>query len=127
MLFPRPYLPPGSKGPAVVVLQLMLKVAGFNSAIYPDGEFGEQTAFAVRSFQESVGIEADGCFGPATRAAFHQHYGINVDTLSGLGGETTVPQEVSASAIVEPVEPLNPYGSGTEPEDAASHAEAGSI
>jgi peptidoglycan hydrolase-like protein with peptidoglycan-binding domain len=76
------YLDMGSKGPAVVVLQLLLKAAGYNSsAIVPDGDYGEQTAAGVRELQKHHGIEVDGHFGPDTRKALMDFTTVNVNDL----------------------------------------------
>ena len=59
------YLRQGSSGVAVRRLQGKLASAGFlNGAI--DGEFGPGTARAVRAFQASEGLDADGIVGPST-------------------------------------------------------------
>ena len=55
----------GSTGNEVKTLQQKLKDLGFyNGSV--DGVFGSQTQSAVRSFQRSVGITADGIAGPTT-------------------------------------------------------------
>ncbi len=91
MLFPQPYLPIGSKGPAVIVLQLMLKALDLNSGLIADGDYGEMTAGAIRQIQEDAGIEEDGNFGPDTRKAFLDEYGVDVNAIPDLSGETSVP------------------------------------
>jgi len=79
-MFPT-YLNIGSKGPAVKLLQFLLMVQGRNPAIIPDGEYGEQTAKAVCLIQVEAGIEADGNFGPQTRAAFLDQTFLDVDEI----------------------------------------------
>lgn len=57
----------GSSGPEVAELQI--RVAGWigdGTNIAIDGEFGPQTARAVRGFQEAFGLGADGVAGPET-------------------------------------------------------------
>lgn len=55
----------GSKGPEVELLQSILKEMGFYKGNI-DGNFGPSTRQAVRAFQLSVGISADGIVGPDT-------------------------------------------------------------
>ena len=54
----------GSRGDAVAQLQLLLREQGFN--LQPDGIFGPMTQEALRSYQSSRGLEADGIAGPKT-------------------------------------------------------------
>ena len=91
-LFP-PYLPPGSKGPAVLVLQLILKTTEHGGEIVVDGDYGPKTTEAVRHVQEDLGVEPDGHFGPATRKAMVESEGPDVNALEreSFTGETTVP------------------------------------
>ena len=58
---------PPLKGPDVEAVQRALVAAGFRTTV--DGRYGERTATAVRAFQRSKGLVADGITGPATRAA----------------------------------------------------------
>jgi len=89
-LFPQPYLQKGSKGPAVVLLQVMLFLLGYNEAIIPDGDYGEETAKGVIAFQRGAGIDDDGHFGPATRQAFEEVTGLDVNEIPSLEGEPIV-------------------------------------
>lgn len=57
----------GSKGDDVVVLQHLLNVEGHKVTI--DGEFGSKTEAAVKLFQETHDLEADGIVGEKTWAA----------------------------------------------------------
>jgi N-acetylmuramoyl-L-alanine amidase len=58
----------GSRGEVVRQIQIALKQ-------YPDGIFGVMTEEAVREFQKSKGLAADGVVGPATLAAlFKQRF-----------------------------------------------------
>jgi hypothetical protein len=58
----------GDRKPAVADLQAALGALGFYSAPV-DGVFGDGTAAAVASFQQSRGLVADGVVGPTTKAA----------------------------------------------------------
>ena len=60
-----PTLKKGSKGQAVKDLQEALKTLGFAVGAI-DGVFGAGTERAVKEFQASVGIDADGIVGPVT-------------------------------------------------------------
>lgn len=64
----QPTLRLGSKGPAVVELQKKLAAKGFSPGA-ADGDFGPKTLAAVKSFQRSRGLVADGVVGPKTWAA----------------------------------------------------------
>src|SRR5688500_13100636 len=61
----KPTLRSGSKGAAVKELQVRLKAAGFNPGT-ADGAFGPKTLAAVKAFQKSRGLSADGVVGPKT-------------------------------------------------------------
>ena len=60
-----PLLKKGSSGDAVRQLQDALKALGFNPG-GSDGVFGSNTEAAVKKFQQSVHITADGICGPVT-------------------------------------------------------------
>lgn len=98
-LFPE-YLNKGSKGPACVVLQLLLVALNLNDNIVPDGDYGEQTAIGVRRFQTQNNLEEDGNFGPATRRTFLVVTGIDVNALDAelFIGETVTPELAAAAA-----------------------------
>ena len=84
-MFPK-YLNKGSRGPAVVLLQILLVAMGHNRGkIHVDGDYGEQTAVGVKSLQQEMGIpegECDGNFGPRTRSVFLTKTGIGVDIIT---------------------------------------------
>lgn len=63
----RPVLRRGSKGDAVVNLQLLLRKLGFMLGV--DGDFGAGTEVAVARFQRDLKLEVDGIVGPGTWAA----------------------------------------------------------
>jgi len=67
-LVEQPTLCIGDKGKQVRWLQRALKSTG-EVAISIDGVFGEETSVAVRSFQHSHNLDADGIVGPKTWAA----------------------------------------------------------
>ncbi|WP_455242405.1 peptidoglycan-binding protein [Petrachloros mirabilis] len=70
-----PYIPVrmgGSeqRGPRVVQIQRLLQRHGFR--LHADGWFGPETVSAVKRFQRSHGLRADGIVGPATSVALHR-------------------------------------------------------
>ncbi len=62
-----PTLRHGSRGDAVVTLQLALHDRGFD--LEPDGIFGAVTEECVKTFQAAHGLNTDGIVGPKTWAA----------------------------------------------------------
>jgi N-acetylmuramoyl-L-alanine amidase len=56
---------PGDRSPEVADVQARLRALGYDVDDEP-GSFGEKTAIAVRTFQQSRGIIADGIVGPGT-------------------------------------------------------------
>lgn len=76
----------GSRGAAVRALQGRL--AGRGAAIGADGIFGPMTGAAVRSFQQSSGLQVDGIVGPRT---WRRLLG------GGGGGRRQVPPEARAA------------------------------
>ncbi|MFP2929888.1 peptidoglycan-binding protein, partial [Pyxidicoccus sp. 3LG] len=60
-----PTLRPGARGEPVRALQQRLNQLGFNSGT-ADGAFGPKTEAAVKAFQKSRGLTADGIVGPKT-------------------------------------------------------------
>jgi hypothetical protein len=67
-------LKPGDKGTQVVVLQRALTRLGFSTG-KADGQYGPATTAAVKRFQQSAGLTADGILGPATLRALGQKLG----------------------------------------------------
>jgi putative chitinase len=70
---PRPTLRRGSEGHDVVILQNELIEAGLK--VLADGDFGEITEEAVKTFQASNGLEADGVVGRGTWDALIENQG----------------------------------------------------
>ena len=80
-LFPE-YLNKGAKNPAAVAfLQALLVFGCYNPAIIIDGEYGEETAIGVKSLQRELGVDADGNFGPKTRAALFAKTKLDINSL----------------------------------------------
>jgi metacaspase-1 len=64
---PEPTLRRGDRGPAVARLQRLLVERGYSVTV--DEIFGQRTDAAVRAFQRTQGLDADGVVGPLTWAA----------------------------------------------------------
>ncbi|MDQ3979216.1 MAG: peptidoglycan-binding protein [Actinomycetota bacterium] len=79
-----PVLALGSSGDAVHELQELLIHHGFDPGPV-DGDFGNGTDAAVRAFQESRGLHADGVVGPVTWAALRGGNGGGGGRLSETG------------------------------------------
>lgn len=70
-----PTLRQGSAGPGVETLQRCLVRLGHSVSV--DGKFGPGTERAVRAFQSSAGLTADGVCGPRTKSAIAAAVGGN--------------------------------------------------
>lgn len=91
-----PILRPGDTGQAVLTLQQMLSQAGFPPGPV-DGYFGPRTLAALKSFQSTYGLVADGICGPLTWAALERALevsrnsgrlrGITIALDAGHGGK----------------------------------------
>lgn len=79
----------GSSGEEVERLQKRLSAAGFDPG-KPDGVFGAKTESALKAFQESAGIAADGIAGPQTNAKLAEFQAAAMKKLEDLdkGGPT---------------------------------------
>lgn len=80
----------GSNGDDVLSLQRRLKAAGFDPGP-ADGAFGRKTDAALRAFQKSAEIDADGICGPKTLEKLHE--AINALTRVGDVPPAEAPQE----------------------------------
>ncbi|MBF4462822.1 MULTISPECIES: peptidoglycan-binding protein [unclassified Rathayibacter] len=78
----------GSSGDAVSAVQTQVNANGASVAV--DGVFGDATTAAVKSFQSSAGLTADGIVGPATWKAL-------------IAGGTTAPPSGDAAAIAQAI------------------------
>lgn len=86
----------GDGGPIVERLQRALVAAGYPLRRFgADGDFGGETASAVRAFQRDAGLDADGIVGPETIRALD-------DRIAGSGGGRETPAtggDVSATSV----------------------------
>lgn len=57
----------GDRSQAVLMLQKALNQRG--AALFPDGDYGDETEKAVRAYQLKIGLVADGIAGPKTHGA----------------------------------------------------------
>ncbi|HEY9765446.1 MAG TPA: peptidoglycan-binding protein, partial [Chroococcales cyanobacterium] len=88
-----PLLKTGAKGDAVSKLQARLKELGFDPGGI-DGVMGPNTVAAVKKFQASKGLDADGIVGPAT----WKKLGIRVD--GAVSYNNASPSESSSAVDV---------------------------
>ena len=85
----RGFLKAGAKGTPVLEIQKKLKEKGFDPGNI-DGDFGNATERAVKSFQEKAELEPDGVVGPETLNAL----GLSPELLQEKGqGEAEVEEE----------------------------------
>jgi peptidoglycan hydrolase-like protein with peptidoglycan-binding domain len=91
----------GSSGPEVKDLQEKLKELGFDPNGV-DGNFGPGTESAVRAFQNSKGLDADGKAGPNTIAAIQSASGAGGGggAAGGAGAETATSTASAAGGAV---------------------------
>lgn len=75
---------PGYEGEDIKALQYTLNTLGYNCGEV-DGVFGPKTASALKKFQTTAGIDADGIVGPQTRKAF-QMKGFKTGGLASFTG-----------------------------------------
>lgn len=73
----------GSKGDGVSEIQLALRLAGYDVTM--DGDYGAKTEAAVKAFQRSRGVGADGIAGPVTLKLLNDVLAVGVkQTVGGL-------------------------------------------
>ena len=77
----------GSKGDGVGEIQLALRMAGYDVKI--DSDYGAKTVEAVKAFQRSRGIGADGIVGSKTLALLHDV--LSTGKKQNAGGLTITP------------------------------------
>lgn len=98
-------LKPGDSGAQVTLLQKALAALGFSPG-KPDGSYGPGTTSAVKQFQNSKELTADGIAGAATIAALRQ-------ALGGTSGGTQTGGTQTGSAQA-PTTTLKPGDSGSQ-------------
>jgi hypothetical protein len=98
----------GARGEEVRSLQNKLRSAGFNPG-RTDGIFGPRTERALRGYQRSMGLQADGIAGRRTNAALNGPDSFEPSRPATPGG-------VNLTGRTEPSRPTAPSGvSGTKP------------
>ena len=71
----RDYLQYGDEGEAIKAMQTMLIFVGYScGSAGADGIFGADTEAALRKFQKAAGIDADGLYGPISKAKLTEAY-----------------------------------------------------
>lgn len=87
----------GSTGSAVVTMQTMLIACGYScGASGADGDFGKNTLAALTAFQAEQGLEADGIYGPLSKAALEKAYAA----LSGTPAATPTVSACDVSKVL---------------------------
>ena len=79
---PAPTLKNGSKGSAVTDLQNFLNWYHAAWSLKPDGIFGSGTESALRSFQETEGIDSDGIYGKLSNSKAKLYIANNTTSTS---------------------------------------------
>lgn len=108
----------GSKGPAVRELQNLLVRAGFSLVV--DGDFGGSTEKALKTYQTTNGLEADGVAGKLTIASLQklknqpdenlsiqplmENKTVKNGLISGIGGAATI--QAAKGSIDEAVQQI---------------------
>lgn len=98
----------GCKGDDVKALQEALISMGYDLSRYgADGDFGKETAAAVKAFQKDNGLEVDGIFGEKSYAAYLSKVGGKIDnTISTTkkvkitGGSVNIRNYPSTSSTI---------------------------
>ena len=116
----RPNLKQGSLGPNVRILQALLNKS--TKPVPPldvDGQFGEETRFAVMKFQKSRKLHVDGVAGPRTWSALeHADTAPAMPQLPTPGGKVVITSLVERAvgiALAENGVRENPLGSNRGP------------
>ncbi|MFO0593780.1 MAG: peptidoglycan-binding protein [Myxococcaceae bacterium] len=106
----QPVLRQGARGAAVTSLQQKLRANGFNVSV--DGDFGPNTAAAVRAFQQRRGLTADGVVGPRTWAALGSSAPAPSPSPAPSGGQPTLSQGARGGAVSMLQSKLRAHGYG---------------
>jgi hypothetical protein len=101
---------PGSRGEEVAEIQRQLRATGHNPGKL-DGIYGKTTESAVRAFQKSQGLTADGMIGPETLKALFSLNEVLTEALTETGDdlqdtETGAAQHPNQKSA-DPTEPLS--------------------
>ena len=101
----------GTSGEAVRVLQENLIKLGYDCGPDgADGDYGRNTAAAVKKFQEDNNLEADGEAGPITQAAIRQ----KIAALNNKPASTPVVAQPSSVVVAQPAQTTQPEQSNTK-------------
>lgn len=99
----------GSTGSAVKTMQKMLIACGYSCGSYgADGDFGKATLAALKAFQKAAGLDVDGIYGPASKAALEKAYKGLSGTTSTTDGTATDDEKAIWNRLYAAIQ--NPYG-----------------
>jgi peptidoglycan hydrolase-like protein with peptidoglycan-binding domain len=112
----RPTVRQGSSGEAVGVLQQKINASGHTPSLVVDAQFGPVTLAAVRSFQSSKALAADGIVGRLTWA--------QLDSAAPGGGQGAQGEEAVDAGEADPVGQPQP-GTSIHPTVGTGHTTSG--
>ena len=106
----------GCKGDDVKFLQKTLIAKGYSVGVHGvDGSYGPATVNAVKNFQKTHGLSADGMLGPVTKAALSPH------KLPDKGKPNSVGEQRDSKGTLKRRRFYGPDGRAVKDEDYSDH------
>lgn len=103
----------GEESDEILTYQERLQTLGYLTT-EPDGTFGDDTKAAVKRFQESNGLLADGYIGPSTKAALMSDDAQSNALSVGISGDDVTSVQERLKALGYMSKATGYYGEGTE-------------